>query len=148
MGQAFRVKIKVFPKRDEIHFKRNSERISFPMINDRNQFCFRLKQARQEAKLKQEVVARYLQIPTSAVSAFESGNRKLEAIELYMLSKLYKKSMEWFFNERPDYMFISNKAQGEADDPLISECFNLLKNAPRHLQKSAAYGVIGFLSER
>lgn len=118
------------------------------MINDRNQFCFRLKQARLEAKLKQEVVARYLQIPTSAVSSFESGNRKLEAIELYMLSKLYKKPMEWFFNERPDYMFISGRPQTEADDPLIAECFNLLKSAPKHLQKSAAYGVIGFLSER
>lgn len=118
------------------------------MINDRNQICFRLKQARQEAKLKQEVVARYLQIPTSAVSSFESGHRKLDAVELYMLSKLYKKPMEWFFNERPDYMFIANRQQPEADDPLINECFNLLKNAPKHLQKSAAYGVIGFLSER
>lgn len=122
------------------------------MINDRNQFCFRLKQARQEAKLKQEVVARYLQIPTSAVSSFESGSRKLDALELFMLSKLYKKPMEWFFSERPDYMFIGNRAQpqvqADADDPLIAECFKLLKSAPRHLQKSAAYGVIGFLSER
>jgi transcriptional regulator with XRE-family HTH domain len=123
------------------------------MINDRNQFCFRLKQARLEAKLKQEVVARYLAIPTSAVSSFESGHRKLDAQELFMLSKLYKKPMEWFFSERPDYMFIANKEQTtespkESDDPLISECFNLLRSAPRHLQKSAAYGVIGFLSER
>jgi hypothetical protein len=65
-----------------------------------------------------------------------------------MLSKLYKKPMEWFFSERPDYLFISSRPQSQADDPLIAECFNLLKNAPRHLQKSAAYGVIGFLSER
>lgn len=120
------------------------------MINDRNQICFRLKQARLEAKLKQEVVARYLQIPTSAVSSFESGHRKLDAVELYMLSKLYKKPMEWFFNERPDYLFISTSGRQSADvdDPLINECLNLLKNAPKHLQKSAAYGVIGFLSER
>ncbi|HEY9687617.1 MAG TPA: helix-turn-helix transcriptional regulator [Coleofasciculaceae cyanobacterium] len=121
------------------------------MISDRKQFCFRLKQARLEAKLKQEVVARYLQIPVSAVSSFESGNRKLDSIELFMLAKLYQKPMEWFFNERPDYMFIGNKQSEHApdpEDPLISECFQLLKNAPRHLQKSAAYGVIGFLSER
>lgn len=118
------------------------------MINDRNQICFRLKQARVEAKLKQETVARYLQIPTSAVSSFESGHRKLDAVELYMLSKLYKKPMEWFFNEKPDYMFISTRPTIEVDDPLINECMNLLKNAPKHLQKSAAYGVIGFLSER
>jgi len=118
------------------------------MINDRNQFCFRLKQARLEAKLKQEVVARYLQIPTSAVSAFESGHRKLDANELYMLSKLYKKPMDWFFNERPDYMFISGSAAVDADDPLLAECMQLLKKAPKHLRQSAAYGVIGFLSER
>jgi transcriptional regulator with XRE-family HTH domain len=119
------------------------------MINDRNQFCFRLKQARLEAKLKQEVVARYLEIPTSAVSSFESGNRKLDAGELYKLSKLYQKPMEWFFNERPDYLFIANKEQTkESDDPLVQECFHLMRNAPTHLQKSAAYGVIGFLSER
>lgn len=121
------------------------------MINDRKPFCFRLKQARLEAKLKQEVVARYLQIPTSAVSSFESGNRKLDAVELYMLSKLYQKPMEWFFSERGDYMFISNKQMGEdldLSDPLINECISLMKKAPQHLQKSAAYGVIGFLSER
>lgn len=120
------------------------------MISDRNQFYFRLKQARIEAKLKQEVVARYLQVPTSAVSSFENGNRKLDALELFMLSKLYQKPMEWFFNERPDYMFIGNKEQAglDSDDPLIVECFSLLKKAPKHLQKSAAYGVIGFLSDR
>ncbi len=126
------------------------------MISDRTQFCFRLRQARQEAKLKQEVVARYLQIPTSAVSAFESGHRKLEAIELYMLSKLYRKPMDWFFGAGEDnaasgeqeYLFFSNREDKDDDDPVIHECFKLLKNAPRHLQRSAAYGVIGFLSER
>lgn len=118
------------------------------MINDRDPFCIRLKQARVEAKLKQEVVARYLKIPTSAVSSFESGHRKIDAAELYMLSKLYKKSMEWFFCERPDYLFISNQLVAETDEPLIAECLKLLKNAPKNLQKSAAYGVIGFLSER
>ena len=118
------------------------------MINDRNQFCFRLKQARQEAKLKQEAVARYLQIPISAVSAYESGHRKLDATELYMLSKLFKKSMDWFFNDKPDYMFISGGQSVDVDDPLLNECMQLLKKAPMHLRQSAAYGVIGFLSER
>ena len=124
------------------------------MISDRTQFCVRLKQARQEARLKQEVVARYLQIPTSAVSAFESGNRKLDAAELYLLSKLYRKPMEWFFNEQieppatGEMIFISHREEGENEDPVIHECFQLLKSAPRHLQRSAAYGVIGFLSDR
>lgn len=124
------------------------------MISDRTQFCFRLKQARQEAKLKQEVVARYLQIPTSAVSAFESGNRKLDAAELFMLSKLYRKPMGWFFGEETDdarqqgYMFFGSREEVDSEDPVIHECFKLMKSAPRHLQRSAAYGVIGFLSDR
>lgn len=121
------------------------------MTHQRTPFCQRLKQARIEAKLKQESVARYLQIPISAVSAFESGQRKLDATELFMLSKLYQKPMEWFFNEQPQYVFIRNQARPEAienEDPLMHECFNLLKKAPKHLQRSAAYGVIGFLSER
>src|ERR1044072_2070593 len=97
---GFLAKIKVFPKK---HDRKLSQEATHYMISDRNQFCLRLKQARQEAKLKQEVVARYLQIPTSAVSSFESGSRKLDAFELFMLAKLYQKPMEWFFSERPDY---------------------------------------------
>lgn len=121
------------------------------MINDQTQIRARLKQARQDARLKQEAVARYLRIPTSAVSSFESGHRKLDAVELYMLSKLYRKPMEWFFNDAAEYRFISHNTQfsGETQqDPLIDECLTLLKKAPSHLRKSAAYGIIGFLSER
>ena len=121
---------------------------------DYQPFHLRLKSARQEAHLKQEAVGRYLGIPTSAVSAFESAQRKLDAQELFKLSKLYNKPMDWFFNERPDYVFISahGAPSGEKrdplldSDPLVAECVELLRKAPRHLQKSAAHGIIGFLS--
>lgn len=47
------------------------------MLSEQETLCRRLKQARQENNIKQETVARYLAVPTSAVSAFESGHRKL-----------------------------------------------------------------------
>lgn len=127
------------------------------MIVDRRQFSARLKRARQDARLKQEQVARYLQIPTSAVSAFEAGQRKLDAIELFMLSKLYQKPMTWFFNEVAEN--VSSDGDGSkapfADiaseinrDQLMAECFRMIVKAPKNMQRSAMYGVIGFLSER
>ncbi len=123
------------------------------MIRDRQHFHKRLKLARQEARLKQEQVARYLQIPISAVSALEAGNRKLDAIELYMLSKLYHKSLDWFFSDyspmqEPGDSSGTSSMSYHWDDPVLHECFQLLQKAPKDLQRSAAYGVIGFLSER
>ena len=115
------------------------------MINHREQFCARLKKARLEVKLKQAQVARYLQLPVSAVSAFESGQRKLDAIELFMLSRLYQKPLEWFFEDgRPS----SSLSAPSKADPLLDECIRLLQKAPTEMRRSAAYGVIGFLSRQ
>ena len=120
------------------------------MIKQRAQFCNRLKQARQESGLKQENVAKYLKIPVSAVSSVESGKRKLDALELHALSKLYNKPVGWFFGDHeaisgpPD---LSLTLSGD-DDPILLECLKLLRGAPKNIQRSAAYGVIGFLSER
>ena len=133
----------------------------------REQFCARLKRARTEAKLKQAQVARYLQLPVSAVSAFESGQRKVDAVELFMLSKFYQKPLEWFFEEgRPSSSLALsagvskngthyaqappglNSSFEDCEDPLMLECFRMLQKAPLELRRSAAYGVIGFLSQR
>jgi transcriptional regulator with XRE-family HTH domain len=122
------------------------------MIPDRAKFCARLKQARRDAKLKQEQVARYLQIPISAVSGMESGSRKVDALELFMLSKLFNKPLSWFFGEedRPaaPAAVEASPDLGNDVDPIIRECIKLLERAPKDLQRSAAYGVIGFLSDR
>lgn len=121
-------------------------------INNPKQFHERVRIARLEAELKQEQVARYLKIPVSAVSAFESGNRKIDSWELYRLSRLYQKPLDWFFGE--DMANINNSGNGRhaissnIEDPVVRECFHLLETAPKKLQRSAAYGVIGFLSER
>ena len=64
---------------------------------DRAELTKRLKQARLEAGLKQEDLAKCLEIPISAVSILESGNRKLDVLELVKLADLYGKPIEWFF---------------------------------------------------
>lgn len=107
----------------------------------------KLKEARQEAHLKQRQVAEFLNVSVSAISALESGQRRLDAEELFLLSKLYGKPMTWFFND-PHPLTSAEGSRWYDTDPLVRECMVLLKNAPKNLQRRAAYGLLGFLSER
>ena len=50
----------------------------------------RLRKAREYLHLSQEEVAKYLKIPRSAISLLESGQRKVNALELKALAKLYQ----------------------------------------------------------
>lgn len=55
-----------------------------------------LKQARIEAKLSQETVAKKLNKPQSHVSKIESGERRIDAIELSVIAKIYKQPIDYF----------------------------------------------------
>lgn len=59
----------------------------------------RLKEAREYVGLKQEDVAKKLGIPRSALSNVEAGARKVDAIELAQLAKLYLRPVAWFTGE-------------------------------------------------
>lgn len=107
----------------------------------------KLKLARQEAHLKQRDVAQVLNVSVSVVSALEAGHRKVDATELFRLSKLYGKPMHWFFDE-PHPLSDTKEVRWYDADPLIRECIHLLRQAPPVLRKKAAYGLIGFLSDR
>jgi transcriptional regulator with XRE-family HTH domain len=107
----------------------------------------KLKSARQEANLKQEQVARYLRVPGSAISAMESGNRKIDATELFHLSQLYGKPLDWFFDEDTPVTQAS-ASRWHDHDPLVREIILLLEKAPPESRRRAAYGVMGFLSDR
>lgn len=59
-------------------------------------FLERLKQARLDAGLSQEEVARRLGISQSIVSRAESGDRRVDVIELLAFAELYCKPLEFF----------------------------------------------------
>jgi transcriptional regulator with XRE-family HTH domain len=59
----------------------------------------RLREARKYLGLKQEEVASYLKIPRTALTDIENGQRKVEAIELTRLAKLYRQSVSYFTGE-------------------------------------------------
>ena len=59
-------------------------------------FIKRLRQARIGAGLTQAVVARALKRPQSFVSKIESGERRVDFIELKRLAKIYSKPLSYF----------------------------------------------------
>lgn len=59
----------------------------------------RLREARKYLGLTQEEVAGYLRIPRTALTDIESGQRRVEAIELTRLARLYRQSIGYFTGE-------------------------------------------------
>jgi helix-turn-helix protein len=59
-------------------------------------FLRRLKQARQDASLTQVVAAKALRRPQSFVSKCESGERRVDVIELEDFARLYRKNLSFF----------------------------------------------------
>jgi transcriptional regulator with XRE-family HTH domain len=60
------------------------------------QFLGRLKQARVEAALTQVEVANQIQRPQSFVSKIESGERRIDVVELSELARVYRKPLDFF----------------------------------------------------
>lgn len=59
-------------------------------------FLRRLKKARLEVRLTQREVSKALGVPQSFVSKSESGERRVDVIELTAFAKLYKKPLTYF----------------------------------------------------
>src|SRR2546430_4335255 len=72
---------------------------STPTEADRQTLGERLRVAREYVGLKQEEVAKQLGIPRSALSNVEAGQRKVDALELTRLAKLYQRPVTWFTGE-------------------------------------------------
>jgi transcriptional regulator with XRE-family HTH domain len=68
-------------------------------LNERRRLGERLRDARKYLGLNQEEVAEYLRIPRTALVDIESGQRRVEAIELTRLAKLYRQSIGYFTGE-------------------------------------------------
>ena len=76
-------------------------RVGLPRLAGRpeyRQFLSRLRAARESAGLTQVEVARKLRVPQSYVSKSESGERRVDAVELAALAKLYRKPLSFFLS--------------------------------------------------
>lgn len=76
--------------------------VSVDQSNDeevRRRLGDRLREARKYLGLKQEEVASYLKIPRTALTDIENGQRRVEAIELSRLAKLYRQPVAYFTGE-------------------------------------------------
>lgn len=61
-------------------------------------FLKKLKQARVEAKLTQVQAAQKLDKPQSYVSKCESGERRVDVVELKKFARFYRKPLSFFFS--------------------------------------------------
>ena len=66
---------------------------------ERRRLGDRLREARKYLGLKQEEVAAYLKIPRTALTDIENGQRRVEALELTRLARLYRQSLAYFTGE-------------------------------------------------
>lgn len=56
----------------------------------------RLKKARKEAGLDQEAVAKLLGVTQSYISKMESGQRRIDIVQLKAFARIYKKKIDYF----------------------------------------------------
>ena len=63
------------------------------------QFLRHLRAARSDAGLTQEQVAKAFKVPQSWVSKCESGERRIDVVELERFARLYGKSIVFFLPE-------------------------------------------------
>ena len=79
------------------------QRIGRAMPQDKDAYrqilATRLKEAREYLALSQDEVARILDIPRTAVSLMEAGQRKVDAIELKKLAEIYQRPIGYFTGE-------------------------------------------------
>jgi transcriptional regulator with XRE-family HTH domain len=65
----------------------------------KRQLAQRLRDAREASGLSQEEVAKKLGLPRPAISQLENGHRRVEALELARLAKLYERPLGFFADE-------------------------------------------------
>jgi transcriptional regulator with XRE-family HTH domain len=73
-----------------------------PYSQDYQVFLKKLKEAREEAGLTQLQVANTLGKNQSFISKCESGERRVDVLELKVFAELYGKSLDYFVGNSPD----------------------------------------------
>ncbi len=70
-----------------------------PVLDERQRrLAERLQSTREYLGLSQQFVAHHTGVPRVAISAIENGKRKVEALELEALARLYKYSVTYFLD--------------------------------------------------
>lgn len=110
---------------------------------DKIKLSIKLKNARIEAGLKQEDIAKLMNLPISAISVIENGKRGVDVLELLKFAEFYKKPVDWFFNSGLNH----DKRRWYDKDVTLRDAIELLRIAPSRYQKSCAYAIIGFLKD-
>jgi transcriptional regulator with XRE-family HTH domain len=70
--------------------------------DDRKTLGEKLREAREYLGFSQDQVATFLGVSRSALSLMESGQRKVDALELKKLAGLYKRTVGYFTGEEED----------------------------------------------
>lgn len=70
--------------------------------SDRRKIGLRLKEMREYLGLSQDEVAKAVKMPRPAVSLIESGERKVEALELKKFADLYQQPVDYFISGRAE----------------------------------------------
>jgi transcriptional regulator with XRE-family HTH domain len=81
------------------------------MSDDRSELGTRLKQAREYLDLSQEEVAKALSVPRSAISLIETGQRKVDSLELKRLAEIYQRPVTHFTGEAAEPADIPENVQ-------------------------------------
>jgi transcriptional regulator with XRE-family HTH domain len=86
---------------------------------ERRQLGERLRDARKYVGLSQEEAAAILKLPRTAITDIESGQRKVEALELKRMAELYRQPVSHFTGEdaasaplTPDVAHLARQAAG------------------------------------
>jgi transcriptional regulator with XRE-family HTH domain len=66
---------------------------------ERRRLGEKLRQAREYVGFSQDEVATFLKVPRTAITNIESGQRKLEALELKRLAEIYRQPVGYFTGE-------------------------------------------------
>jgi len=84
----------------------------------------RLREARKYLGLKQGEVAEYLNIPRTALTDIENGNRRVEVIELTRLAKLYRQPIAHFTGKGAKTPFDKRRNQYPWRSSRCFRCFS------------------------
>src|SRR5206468_11046139 len=77
--------------------------------DDRKTLGERLREAREYLGFSQEEVATYLGVSRSALSLIETGQRKVDALELKKLASLYKRPATYFTGEDAENLAVGEE---------------------------------------